>query len=156
MKKELMQSDWNMVSEIELVYRSKVKPSQRPQLKRVVDVFELLKQNWDANKIELVEQFKVILMNRNQRVLGIYEASTGGVSGTVADPKLIFIAALKMNACNLIVAHNHPSGNLEPGEADKRVTQKIKEGANLLDMKLLDHIIITAEGCYSFADEGLL
>lgn len=156
MEKELMHNEWNMVSEVELVYKSKVKASQRPQLKRVSDVVEFLKQNWDENRIELVEQFKVILMNRNHRVLGIYEASSGGVTGTVADPKLIFTAALKMNACSLIISHNHPSGNLDPSEADKRVTQKIKDGADLLDMKLLDHIIITNEGYFSFADEGLL
>jgi len=156
MEKELMNNDWNMVSEVELVYKSKVKASQRPQLKKVADVFDFLKQNWDENKIELMEQFKVILLNRNHRVLGIYEASTGGVSGTVVDPKLIFIAALKLNANSLIISHNHPSGNLEPSEADKRVTQKIKEGATILEMRLLDHIIISTEGYYSFADEGLL
>lgn len=156
MEKELINHDWNMVSEVELVYKSKVKASDRPQLKKVIDVAEFLKQNWDQNRIELLEQFKVILLNRNHRVLGIYEASSGGVAGTVADPKLIFIAALKMNASNLIIAHNHPSGNLEPSEADKRLTQKIKEAAIFLDMRLLDHIIITAEGYYSFADEGLL
>ncbi|MBI2285147.1 MAG: JAB domain-containing protein [Bacteroidetes bacterium] len=156
MEKEITTQDWNMVSEVELVYKSKVKPSERPQLKRVNDVYEFLKKHWDENHIELVEEFKVILMNKNHRVLGIYHASAGGVSGTVADPKLIFTAALKMNANTLIISHNHPSGNLQPSEADKRLTQKIKEGAHLLDMQLLDHIIITAEGYYSFADEGLL
>lgn len=156
MEKELLHNDWNMVSEIELVYKSKAKPSQRLQLKRVTDVFEFLQQNWDENKIELLEQFKVILMNRNHRVLGIYEASTGGVAGTVADSKLIFTVALKMNASNLIIAHNHPSGNLEPSEADKRLTQKIKEAAFFLDMRLLDHIIVTMEDCFSFANEWLL
>ncbi|MES2331351.1 MAG: JAB domain-containing protein [Bacteroidota bacterium] len=156
MEKELLLNEWNMVSEIELVYKSKVKPSQRPQLKSVAAVAEFLQKSWDENRIELVEQFKVILMNRNHRVLGIYEASTGGVSGTIADPKLIFIAALKLNASTLIISHNHPSGNFDPSGADKKLTQKIKEGADLLDMKLLDHIIMTTEGYYSFADEGLL
>lgn len=156
MEKELLQIDWNKVCEVELIYKSKVKPSERPQLKRVADVVTFLQHNWDQNRIELLEQFKVILMNRNHRVLGIYEASTGGVSGTVADPKLIFMAALKTNASTLIIAHNHPSGNTDPSEADKRLTQKIKEAANLLDMQLLDHIIITTENFFSFADEGLL
>ena len=156
MEKELISQNWNIVSEVELVYKSKVKASQRPQLKRVADVAEFLRQNWDKNRIELQEHFKVILMNRNHRVLAIYEASTGGVAGTVADPKLIFMAALKMNASNLIISHNHPSGNLEPSQADKMLTQKIKDAAILLDMRLLDHVIITTEGFYSFADEGLL
>lgn len=156
MEKKITTQDWNMVSEVELVYKSKVKPSQRLQIKKSSDVQELLRQIWDENKIELVEQFKVILLNRNNRVLGFFEASSGGVSGTVADPKLIFIAALKMNACALIIAHNHPSGNKLPSEADKSLTLKIKEGAKLLDMSLLDHIIVTTEECFSFADEGLL
>lgn len=156
MEKKLMLQNWNMVSEVELVYKSKVKASDRPQLNRGSEVGKFLKQNWDLNRIELQEQFKVILMNRNHRVLGLYEASSGGMFGTVADPKLIFIAALKINACNLIIAHNHPSGNLTPSEADKKLTQRIKYGADLLDMRLLDHIIITTEGYYSFADEGLL
>jgi DNA repair protein RadC len=133
-----------------------VKSSDRPQLKSVFDVAEFLKQNWDENKIELLEQFKVVFLNRNHRVLGIYEVSSGGVSGTVADAKLIFMAALKINACTLIISHNHPSGNLCPSEADKILTQRIKEGALLLDILLLDHIILTNEGYYSFANEGLL
>lgn len=156
MEKEITTQDWNMVSEVELVYKSKVKPSQRLRIKKSSDVQELLRQIWDENKIELMEQFKVILLNRNNRVLGFFEASSGGVSGTVADPKLIFMAALKMNACALIIAHNHPSGNKLPSEADKSLTLKIKEGAKLLDMSLLDHIIVTTEECFSFADEGLL
>jgi DNA repair protein RadC len=156
MEKELTRQNWNMVSEVELVYKSKVKSSDRPQLKSVFDVAEFLKQNWDENKIELLEQFKVVFLNRNHRVLGIYEVSSGGVSGTVADAKLIFMAALKINACTLIISHNHPSGNLCPSEADKILTQRIKEGALLLDILLLDHIILTNEGYYSFANEGLL
>ncbi len=156
MEKELLNNDWNMVSEVELVYKSKVKASDRPQLKRASDVADFLRQNWDQNRIELLEQFKVVLLNKNQRVLGIYEASTGGVTSTVADPKLIFMAALKMNASNLIIAHNHPSGNLHPSEADKRLTQKIKQAAEFLDMRLIDHIIISTEGYFSFADEGQL
>lgn len=156
MEKELTRQNWNMVSEVELVYKSKVKSSQRPNLKSVSDVADFLKQNWDENKIELLEQFKVVFLNRNHRVLGIFELSSGGVSGTVADPKLIFMAALKLNACTLIISHNHPSGNLIPSETDKKLTQRIKEAAILLDMHLLDHIILTNEGYFSFANEGLL
>lgn len=156
MEKELMLNKWNMVSEVELVYKSKVKSSERPQLKSVSDVAEFLKQNWDENKIELLEQFKVVFLNRNHRVLGIFQVSSGGVSGTVADSKLIFMAALKMNACSLIISHNHPSGNLCPSDADKQLTKKMKESALLLDMHLLDHIILTNEGYFSFANEGLI
>lgn len=96
------------------------------------------------------------LLNRAQRVLGIYELSTGGVTGTVADPKLVFIAALKANACNIILSHNHPSGNLKPSSADEQLTKKIATAGMYMDIKVADHVIITSEGYYSFADEGLL
>lgn len=146
----------NMVAEVELVYKTKVKPSERPLVKSAKDCYELLRLTWDENKIEFVEQFKVVLLNRAQRVLGIYELSTGGVTGTVADPKLVFIAALKANACNIILSHNHPSGNLKPSRADEELTKKIASAGMYLDIKVSDHIIVTCEGYYSFADEGLL
>lgn len=149
-------TDWNMVSEVELIYKSKVKASQRPQVKSVASVHEFLRANWDENKIELVEQFKVVLLNRAYRVLGFFETSTGGPTGTVADPKMIFTAALKMNANSIILAHNHPSGNLDPSNADKQLTEKIKNAGQLLDIKVIDHMILTSESYYSFADEGLL
>ncbi|TAJ47356.1 MAG: DNA repair protein [Chitinophagaceae bacterium] len=148
--------DWNMVSEVELIYKSKVKASQRPQVKTVAAVHEFLKANWDENKIELVEQFKVVLLNRAYRVLGLFETSTGGQTGTVADPKMIFTTALKMNANSIILAHNHPSGNLDPSQADKQLTEKIKNAGLFLDITVIDHMILTSESYYSFADEGLL
>ncbi len=146
----------NMVAEVELVYKNKVKPSERPMVKSSKECYELLLQTWDENKIEFVEQFKVVLMNRAQRVLGIYELSTGGVAGTVADPKLVFTAALKANACNIILSHNYPSGNLKPSRADEELTRKIKQAGTYLDIKVLDHVIVTSEGYYSSADEGVL
>ena len=146
----------NTVAEIELVYKNKVKPSERPRINSTRDAYQILLQTWNANKIEFVEQFKVVLMNRAHRVLGIYEMSTGGISGTVADPKLVFMAALKANACCLILSHNHPSGNLRPSQADEALTRKIADAGKLLDILVMDHIIVTNEGYYSFADEGLL
>ena len=95
-------------------------------------------------------------MNKIQRVLGIYELSTGGFAGTIADPKLVFIAALKANACNIILTHNHPSGNLKPSRADEELTRKIATAGMYLDIKVSDHIIVTSEGYYSFGDEGLI
>ena len=156
MEQQMSLSALNMVSEVELVYKNKVKPSERPLVKSGKECYQLLLQTWDENKIEFVEQFKVVLMNRAQRVLGIYELSTGGVTGTVADPKLVFTAALKANACNIILTHNHPSGNLKPSRADEELTKKIATGGMYLDIKVIDHIIVTSEGYYSFADEGLL
>jgi DNA repair protein RadC len=150
------QQTWNQVAEVELIYRSKVKASQRPHIKTSKDAADLLKQLWNEDKIDLVEQFKVLFLNRANKVLGVFEASTGGVTGTVADPKLIFVAALKANACAIVISHNHPSGNLKPSKADEDLTQKIKCAAQFLDIKLLDHIILTSEAYYSFADEGMI
>lgn len=95
----------------------------------------------------------MLLLNRANKVLGICVISTGNVSGTVADPKLIFTAALKANACGIILAHNHPSGNTKPSKADELLTAKIKTGAQYLDINVMDHIIVTNEGYYSFANQ---
>ena len=95
-------------------------------------------------------------LNRANAVLACFQVSTGGITGTVADPRLIFTAALKVNAVSLILAHNHPSGNLFPSTADQELTIKIKEAGKFLEIKLLDHIILSSDGYCSFADEGLL
>lgn len=144
------------VAEIQLVYRSNVKPSQRPKVSSSREAYEVFFKNWDLDKIEFVEQFKVMLLNRAHKVLGIYELSCGSVAGTVADPKLVFVSALKSNASSVIVAHNHPSGCLTPSQADINLTKKLKDGGKLLDIAVLDHVIVTNEGHYSFADEGIL
>jgi DNA repair protein RadC len=144
------------VAEIQLIYKSKVKASERPQIRHSKDAYEILKQTWDENKIDFIEQFKIILLNRSNKVLGIYEVSQGGITGTVADPRLIIVAALKTNAVALMLAHNHPSGSVKPSRQDEDLTSKIKEGAKFLDIQVLDHIIVSSEGYFSFADEGLL
>lgn len=144
------------VAEIQLSYKTKVKPSQRPKISSSKDAYSILLESWDEDKLEFVEQFKVVLLNRANRVLGIYEVSTGGVSGTIADPKLVFAAAIKSSASAIILAHNHPSGQLKPSDADLKLTQKLKEGGKFLEIPVLDHIIVTSEGYYSFADEGLM
>ncbi|HPM31475.1 MAG TPA: JAB domain-containing protein [Chryseolinea sp.] len=144
------------VAEIQLSYKSNVKPSLRPKITSSRDAYEVLKRVWNDSMIELCEQFKVIFTNRANKVLGVFEVSTGGIAGTVADPKLIFVAALKAGATGLILSHNHPSGNLTPSHADIELTKKIKEGGRLLEIQLLDHLILTSESYFSFADEGLV
>ena len=144
------------ISEVELIYKSKVKAKERPQVIHSKDVYEIFKQSWDENKIDFVEQFKVMLLNRSNRVLGIYEVSTGGITGTVADPRVIITAALKANAVSIALAHNHPSGDLKPSRQDEALTQKIKNAGSFLDILVLDHVILSTESYYSFADEGLL
>ncbi|MGI8637285.1 MAG: JAB domain-containing protein [Segetibacter sp.] len=144
------------VAEVELISKSKVKASKRPKITCAKDAYKILLETWNENKMEFVERFKVLFLNRDNRVLGIFEVSAGGVSGTVADPKVIFVAALKANCSSIVICHNHPSGNLTPSKQDEALTKKIKEAGLFLDLHLLDHLIISSEGYYSFADEGLL
>lgn len=141
------------VEEIELVYKQKVNPNQRPQIRSAQDAYDIFLKAWDENKIDFVEQSKVMFLNRANRVLGICTISTGGVSGTVVDPKIVFAASLKANASAIILAHNHPSGNTQPSDADKRITDRFIEGGKLLGIEVLDHVIVTREGFHSLANE---
>lgn len=102
------------------------------------------------------EEFWILLMNRANEILRTVQISTGGVSGTVADPKLIFKQAIEHLASSMILFHNHPSGNLLPSQADKDLTKKLKDAGRLLDIPVLDHLIFTDKAYYSFADEGIL
>ncbi|MCV2486501.1 JAB domain-containing protein [Flavobacterium sp. SH_e] len=153
---ETLNQKWQIVSEIELIYKSKIKTSERPQIKSSKDAYLLLKSSWDQGKIDYFEQFKILFLNNSFKVLGLYEMSSGGITGTIVDLRMIFSAALKANATNIMITHNHPSGNTNPSEADKHMTAKIRQAGELLDIKLLDHLIITSETYYSFADEGAL
>ena len=102
------------------------------------------------------EEFWVIALNRNNQVLDKYQISKGGVSGTVADVKLIYKRAIQKLASAIIVSHNHPSGNLKPSRSDIELTKKIRQGGEVLDIALLDHIIVGEQSYFSFADEGLI
>lgn len=148
--------DLYVVAEIKLSYSAKVKNSLRPKVGTSRQVYEVFAQAWDQERIEFVEDFKVMLLSRANRVLGIVTISSGGTAGTVVDVKLVYAAAIKSNSSSVILAHNHPSGNLLPSEQDKRLTQRIKQAGTILDIPVLDHVIMTAEGYYSFADEGEL
>lgn len=145
------------VSEVQLIYKNKVKASDRIKISCSRDAYKIFIENWNLEIIEFVEEFKILLMNRSNSVLGILEISKGGISGTVTDVRVVFQAAIKGNASGIICAHNHPSGNLNPSESDTRLTQKLKEAGNLLDIQLLDHLIITTEGDYfSYSENGSL
>jgi DNA repair protein RadC len=150
------QPEWSKVAEVELIYKTKVKASERPVIKSADDACRLLLEIWDLNRIEFQEEFKVLFLNRANKVIGVYHVSSGGITGTVADPRIILAAALNSLSVGLIISHNHPSNNLQPSKADIELTQKIKTGANLFDIKLLDHIIMTSDSFYSFANEGLI
>ncbi|MBE0674349.1 MAG: JAB domain-containing protein [Bacteroidales bacterium] len=143
------------VSEVTLTYKTRVNPKDRIKVTSSKDAYKLFFDSWNKNTIEHVEEFKLLLLTRSNSVLGILSVSKGGISGTVTDIRLIFQGALKTNASGIIVCHNHPSGNALPSESDRKITQKIKEAGNLMDIQLLDHLIILpVEGYYSFADDG--
>jgi DNA repair protein RadC len=143
------------VAEVELIYKSKVKTADRPKITRSSDSFKILQMLF-ADLMEHREAFWILLLNRANKAIGAYCVSLGGVAGTVADPKLIFQAALKANACGIILAHNHPSGNLQPSEADLKLTTKLRDAGKFLEIQVLDHIIMTEGKYYSFADEGMM
>jgi DNA repair protein RadC len=141
--------------EIKVSYTSKVKVSDRIKITSSKDACELFRKIW-SDDLEIREEFNILLLNRANYVLGWFNVSVGGTSGTLVDPKLIFSVALKCNACGIILCHNHPSGNLNPSNSDKELTKKLKNGSNLLEIQILDHIILTTESYFSFADEGVL
>lgn len=120
------------------------------------DSYELLKKVFDRRTLQLQESFVVLYLNRANQILGYYKHSLGGIAGTVADPRIIFATALASASSGIILAHNHPSGNLTASQADIDLTRKIKEGGKLLEIQLLDHLIVTKLAYYSFADEGIL
>jgi len=144
------------VSEIELRYRTNVKASDRPQIRSSQDAYQVLAAYW-GDLIEMQEEFNLLLLNRANRVLGIYNVSKGGVAGTVVDAKIVFAAALKANASSIILAHNHPSGNRQPSQADIDLTKKLKQAGQVLDIQVLDHLILMPDDRYfSFADDCLI
>ncbi len=102
------------------------------------------------------EVFAVLFLNRANKINHFEIVSEGGITGTVADPRVILRKALEQDAVNIILCHNHPSGSLKPSRADEQLTVKIKEASRFLDITVLDHIIVSEDGYYSFADEGLL
>jgi DNA repair protein RadC len=118
--------------------------------KDVADIFQPILSDL------LHEEFWILFLNRSNRVINRMKLSQGGVSGTVTDVRIVMKKAVECLASGIIVCHNHPSGNLNPSEADSKITQKIKEAGNLLDIQLLDHLIISDKDYYSFADNGLI
>ena len=142
------------VAEIKVSYSTTSTP--KIIITSVNKAFEVLLSLWDLDTIELQEEFKVLLLNRANEVLGIYPLSKGGITGTIVDSRLIFAVALKCNATGILLCHNHPSGNLKPSDADITLTRSIKKCADFLDITLIDHLIITKNGFYSFSNEGKL
>jgi DNA repair protein RadC len=117
---------------------------------------EVMRSIFDADTILWTEEVIMVCLNRANDVVGYYRVSSGGFSGTVLDPRVVMTIALNNASSSIILAHNHPSGNLKPSEGDKAITEKIKSACAFFDMKLLDHLIITDESYFSFNEGGLI
>ncbi|RIV31548.1 DNA repair protein [Flagellimonas lutimaris] len=145
------------VNEIQISYQEKPSTLKSQSLSNSKEVSSLLFNHWDMDTIGLHETFKILLLNRSNKVKGIYSLSQGSITGTLVDLRILFAIVLKTLSVGIILAHNHPSGQLKASEADKQLTQKIKEAARLFDVQVLDHIIMAPDGrYYSFADYGIL
>jgi len=143
------------LAEVEVNYKTAVKKSQMVKVVTSKEATECFRRIW-SDRMEYAEESVLLLLNRANKVLGYVKLSSGGTAGTVVDQKMIFQVALKTNASSVILCHNHPSGNLQPSEADIKLTKEVATGGRILGISLLDHIILTDEGYYSFADEGMI
>lgn len=144
------------IAEIEISYSSRIAKKYRIKVNGSKSAYNSFLNSWNLKTIEMQEEFKILLLNNSNEILGIQTFSKGSTNGTVVDIKLLFATALKACASSIIIAHNHPSGNLSPSEKDIELTKKINQSAKFLDIKLLDHLIVTREEYTSFADQGLL
>lgn len=159
MKKSTQVSDGSRsqeIAEVQVSYKTNVRPSDRQHIQSSRDVERIFRTLWHNETIELKESMIMLLLNRAHRVLGHYRISDGGTAGTVVDPKLVFVVALKCQAHGIILCHNHPSGNLNPSQSDLDLTRKLQDAGKLLEIQLLDHLIITVESYLSMADEGYI
>ena len=144
------------VAEVDLVYRRKPHRDNIITVSNSLDAYNVLQQVWDMHKIDLLEQFKIILLDHRNTCLGVSNISTGGMTNCLVDSKVVFATALTGKASKIILAHNHPTGNLEPSIPDVSITKKLVLAGKYLDIEVLEHIIVTSDGYYSMADNKLI
>lgn len=145
-----------IASEIYIKYEPKVQPISRPKIQSSEDAYLQCLYFLGVDNLTIKEEAVVLFLNRGNRVLGGYKVSSGGITATVVDIRIILAIALKCLASGIILAHTHPSGELNPSQADKGLTLKLKEASKMMDISLMDHLIITSETYFSFADESIL
>jgi DNA repair protein RadC len=158
--KELMKVDGigearaiTIAAALELGRRRQATEVQKPKIASSSDIAHYLQAHL---RDKLYEVFVVAFLNRSNKVIHIETISEGGITATIVDTRIILKKALEQNAVSIVLCHNHPSGSLKPSKADEYLTQKIKQAALLLDINVVDHVIVSEDGYYSFADEGLL
>ena len=137
-------------------YTHSVPLLNRPKITNPQDSYKIILPLFNQDMLNIREEAVAIYLNRRNRVIGGLKLSSGGISGTVVDIKLLLSVALKCLASGIILAHNHPSGELSPSKSDLAVTEQLKQAAKLIDISLLDHLILGHNSYYSFADEGLI
>ena len=141
------------VSEIEISYKPAI--GSKPEVTSSSDAYFILKEYYPEDQIAMKEYFVVMYLNQANRVIGVQKLSEGGLTSAVADVRLLFGTALKILATGVVISHNHPSGNTRPSLQDRNLTKQVKEAGKLLEIKLLDHLIITPDDQYiSMADNG--
>ena len=144
------------VAEVQLSYKNSVPYRKRTKIANAKDAYKVLLKIHSDDTIDYTETFRVIYLNQANHILGCRTISEGGLTSTQGDVRTILQGALLTNAVAIILAHNHPSGNVKPSLSDVKITNQITKAAKLLDISVLDHIIYTRENCYSFADDGEL
>lgn len=137
----------------EYIRRIQSRERKIDKVTRSLDAVDILRPHYLGSE---VEQFNVIYMNRANMVICVRNIGKGGLTACIADVRIILKQAIEVGASALILSHNHPSGNLRPSEQDNRITKTISEGAKLLDIVVMDHVILTETGYFSYSDEGLL
>ena len=143
-----------IIAEVQITYSSKVKACDRFRVTGSKDAAAAFRSIWPS--YEHIEFIYMLMLNRQNQVLGCHQISKGGMTGTVVDVRVVFQVALKSCATSILLGHNHPSGNIQPSEADNKITKKIKDCGIMLDVSVLDHIIVGDDRFYSFADEGAI
>lgn len=143
------------IQEIQLKY-TPVKKQDRIKITNSESAYKAFLETWNKDTLELQEEFKIMLLNQANEVIGVHTLSKGGIASTVVDIKLLFSITLKAVSSNIILCHNHPSGNLQPSQADKNLYYKIQKAARFLDIQILDNLIISNNGFYSFTDHQLM
>lgn len=144
-----------MVSEVQLTYQTNISKENRVRITDSNVVGEILHPHFQEI-VDYRERFYALYLNKANECVGLMLVAEGGINSVVVDIRIAFQGALRTNASAVIIAHNHPSGNLMPSQADILLTRKIKEAGKVLDIPILDHLIITSDGYYSFADEGMM
>ena len=145
---------FNIVNEIKLSYSRKGNCER--SISSSADAVDVFRAHFDADQMDYRESFFALYLDQANKVLGIKKISECGISSTLVDVRIIMQAALLCNASGIIVSHNHPSGNLKPSSADIKMTAKIKDAAKTLDISLLDHVVLTSDSHFSFADDGMI